>query len=75
MAEDEMVRWHHQPNGHEFEQLQETVMDRGAGSTVLYGVAKRHDFTTEQQLRLNLIQLYLSWNKATKLCCVNIGLM
>ena len=28
MTEDEMVGWHHQLNGHEFEQLQELVMDR-----------------------------------------------
>ena len=30
MAEDEMVGWHHQLDGHEFEQLQELVMDREA---------------------------------------------
>ena len=30
MTEDEMVRWHHQLNGHEFEKLQELVMDRKA---------------------------------------------
>ena len=28
MAEDEMVGWHHQLDGHEFEQAQEVVMDR-----------------------------------------------
>ena len=28
MTEDEMVGWYHQLNGHEFEQLQELVMDR-----------------------------------------------
>ena len=28
MTEDEMVGWHHQLDGHEFEQLQELVMDR-----------------------------------------------
>ena len=30
MTEDEMVEWHHQLNDHEFEQLQELVMDREA---------------------------------------------
>ena len=28
-AEEEMVRWHHHLNGHEFEQTRETVEDRG----------------------------------------------
>ena len=28
--QDEMVRWHHQLDGHEFEQFQELVMDREA---------------------------------------------
>ena len=28
MAEDEMVGWHPQLDGHEFEQAQELVMDR-----------------------------------------------
>ena len=30
MTEDEMVGWHHQLNGHEFEQAPELVMDREA---------------------------------------------
>ena len=30
VTEDEMVGWHHRLNGHEFEQLQETVRDREA---------------------------------------------
>ena len=30
MTEDEMVGWHHQINGHEFEVLRELVMDREA---------------------------------------------
>ena len=30
VAEDEMVRWHHQLNGYEFEQIQEIVKDREA---------------------------------------------
>ena len=30
MTEDEMVGWHHQLNGHEFEQLWEVVKDREA---------------------------------------------
>ena len=30
MAEDEIVEWHHQLYGHEFEQFGELVMDREA---------------------------------------------
>ena len=39
MTEDEMVRWHHRLNGHEFEQA-ELVMDREAWRAAVYGVAK-----------------------------------
>ena len=40
VTEDEMVEWHHQLNGHEFEQLRELVMDREAWPAVVHGVAK-----------------------------------
>ena len=30
MTKDEMVGWHHQLDGHEFEQIWEIVEDRGA---------------------------------------------
>ena len=36
MAEDEMVRWHHQPNGHKFEQA--SGFDEGQGSLVCCGL-------------------------------------
>ena len=40
-TEDEMVGWHHQLNGHEFEsKLQELVMDGEAWHAVVHGVAK-----------------------------------
>ena len=49
-AEDEMVGWHHQHNGHEFEQ---TLGDsEGQGSLLCctpWGHRVRHDFGTEQQ--------------------------
>ena len=38
--EDEMVRWHHQPNGHEFEQPPEMVKDREAWHDAVLGVAR-----------------------------------
>ena len=40
MAENEMVGWHHQLNGHEFEQIQEIVRDREAWHAAVHGVAK-----------------------------------
>ena len=36
MTEDEMIGWHHQLNGHEFE----LVMDREACHASVHGVAK-----------------------------------
>ena len=39
MTEDEMVGWHHRLDGHDYEQLQETV-DRGAWCAAVHGVAQ-----------------------------------
>ena len=38
--EDEMVGWHHQFNGHEFEKLRDLVMDREAWCATVRGVSK-----------------------------------
>ena len=35
-----MVGWHHSLNGHEFEQTQEIVEDRGAWRAAVHGVTK-----------------------------------
>ena len=40
MTEDEMVGWRHQVNGHEFEQVQELVMDREAWRAAVPAIAK-----------------------------------
>ena len=40
MTEDEMVGWHHQLNGCEFEQIQKIVKDREAWWAAVHGVAK-----------------------------------
>ena len=39
-TEDEMVAWHHQLNGHEFENTASVVMDRVAWRAAVHGVAK-----------------------------------
>ena len=39
-TEDEMVGWHHQLDGHEFEQLWELVMDREAWHAAVHRVTK-----------------------------------
>ena len=41
MTEDAMVRWHHQLNGHEFEQAPGVGEDREAWHAAVHGVAKR----------------------------------
>ena len=43
MTEDEMVGWHHRFNGHEFEQIWETVKDREAWCAAVHG--KESDMT------------------------------
>ena len=40
MTEDEMVGWHHQLDGHEFEQTLELVMDRKALHSAVHGFSK-----------------------------------
>ena len=52
MAEDTMVGWHHQLNGHKFEQTQGD--SEGQGSLACCSPLVKHDLVTEQQqFRLN----------------------
>ena len=37
---DEIVGWHQQLDGHEFEKFQELMMDREAWSVAVHGVTK-----------------------------------
>ena len=41
MIEDEVVGWHHQLNGHEFEQALGDGEDREAWRAAVHGVTKR----------------------------------
>ena len=50
MAEDEMVRYHHQLRGHEFEQnLEDNGRQRSLVCYSPLGCRVRHDLVTEQQ--------------------------
>ena len=40
MTEDEMVGWHHQLNGHEFEQIPGDRQDRKTWCAAVHGVAE-----------------------------------
>ena len=40
MTEDEIVGWHHQLDGHEFEQALELVTDQEAWRAAVHGVTK-----------------------------------
>ena len=40
MTEDEMVGWHHQLNGHEFEQALRDGEGQGVQGAAVHGVAK-----------------------------------
>ena len=52
-TEDEIVGWHYQLSGHEFEQTP-GVKDREAWCAVVHGVTKiKHDLVTKQQIRGN----------------------
>ena len=50
VTEDEMVAWHHQLYGHEFEQTLGIVKDREAWHVAVHGLQRvRHDWMTKQQ--------------------------
>ena len=62
MTEDEMVGWHHQPNGHEFEQASGDSEGREAWCAAVHGVANNwtwlSDWTTKMK---NKIQIHHSF--------------
>ena len=52
MSEDEMVGWHHQPDGHEFEQAP-GVGDREAWYAAVHGVTKIQTSWLSDWIELN----------------------
>ena len=48
MTEDEMVGWHHQVDGHKFEQAREMVKNWEAWCAVVQGVTKSRMRLSEQ---------------------------
>ena len=59
MTEDEKVGWHHQLNGHEFEQLRERVKDREAWHTAVQGShIVGPDSAAEQQHKNECVYVY-----------------
>ena len=48
MTEDKMIGWHHQLDGHEFEQALGVGDGLGIWHTAVHGVEKRHDWATER---------------------------
>ena len=59
VKEDEIVRWHHQLNGHEFEQTKEMiVMVREARYAAVLGVTKSQTHLTDWKTTLYSVQKY-----------------
>ena len=49
ITEVEMVGWHHQLNGHKFEQAPGGVKERDGWCAAVHGGSQSHDWATEQQ--------------------------
>ena len=68
-TEDEMVGWHHWPNGHEFSKLQDIMEDREAWWAAVHGSPRvGHDMVTIQQQQLIAPLLLPSCSQAAAPC-------
>ena len=54
--QDEMVGWHHQLNGREFEQNHEIVKDREAWRAAVHGVTKSHTLLSKHAWSCNPVK-------------------
>ena len=54
MTADEMVGWHHWLNGHEFEQTQEMVKDRGAWCAAVHRVTNSRTWLSDWTIATNV---------------------
>ena len=64
MTEDEIIGWHHQLNGHEFEQLQELVMDREVWRSAVHGLANSLTWLSNWTEHLSKTEnRYMIWAK------------
>ena len=59
-AEEEMVRYHHWLNSHDFEQILEILKDKGAWCAAVHGVEVRHDLATEQQQQYSTVDFLVT---------------
>ena len=67
MTEDEMVGWHHQLNGHEFEQTLGNSEEQGSlVCCSLWSCRVGHDLVTEEQQNKHLRKLSGSQGKVFK---------
>ena len=69
-AEDEMVRWHHQLNGHEFKQTEEIVKDREAWRAAVHGIAKSRTWLSNQTATS---KSFIGWLRLPSYWVVELG--
>ena len=69
MTEVEMVGWHHQLDGHEFEQLWEMVKDREACHAAFHGVAKIRTWLTDSTTTTTMYFSVWDFSGTVYSCC------